>query len=528
VNRLWLTGFMGTGKTTVGRLLADRFGVCFVDMDEEIERRSGHTVSDLFATQGEGAFRLLETMLLRELAGSEARVVATGGGALLSDVNLQLVPADDTVICLTCRAEQLAERLIGVSDRPLLSGGGRERIRELLEARASAYARFEQVDTTLHTPEDIAAEIGRRCELGQIAELDFEDRRYSRLVIERGGIARADSLLCRANLVGELVLVTDETVESLGLADQFQNRIELDGRTVHRVTIPSGEDQKNLATLEMLYRFGLERELDRRAVVIGLGGGVIGDLAGTFAATYLRGLHLVLIPTTLLAQVDASIGGKVAVDLQTVKNMVGSFYPADLVIIDPDVLDSLAPAAVSDGLAEVVKIALVRSPRLVDALEDLREPLDVIRDTALIREAARQKILVVERDPREHGERELLNYGHTIGHAVEAASEYRLSHGQAIAVGMVAETRLAEVAGWCAPGVLGKLEALLSKFGLPQSAPGLDPEIVFGHLREDKKRKGKQIRFVVPTTIGDWGAVVVTESQARDAVSFALSGDETA
>jgi len=261
-------------------------------------------------------------------------------------------------------------------------------------------------------------------------------------------------------------------------------------------------------------------------VVIGLGGGVIGDLAGTFAATYLRGLHLVLVPTTLVAQVDASIGGKVGVDLRTVKNMVGSFYPAELVIIDPDVLGSLPPAAVSDGLSEIVKIALVRSPRLLSTLENLREPLDVIRDTALIREAARQKILVVERDPREQGERELLNYGHTIGHAVEAASAYRLSHGQAVAVGMVAETRLAEVAGWCAPGVLGRLEALLRNFGLPRAARGLDPDIVFGHLREDKKRKGKQIRFVVPTTIGDWGAFVVSESQARDAVSFALSGDE--
>ncbi len=516
---------MGTGKTTVGRLLAERFGLCFVDMDEEVERRADCTISQLFASAGEALFRSLERDLLRELATGEDCIIATGGGSLLSEESRDLLPPDDRVICLTCNPKELGERLADGSDRPLLSSGGQQKITELLDLRALAYACFEQLDTTERTPEEVAGEIGRRLGLSQAAELDFTSHRRSRILVERGAAQLASSLFAEANLHGDVVLVTDEIVAALGLADQLRSELVAADWTVHLAQLPPGENHKNLDTLNQLYSVGLEHHLDRRAVVVGLGGGVIGDIAGMFAATYVRGLHLVLMPTTLLAQIDASIGGKVGVDFHTVKNMVGAFYPADLVIIDPDVLRTLPRAGIVDGLAEMVKIAVVRSPGLLAALEALVDAADVIDQSAVIRKAALEKVHVVEKDPRDQGERELLNFGHSIGHAVEAASDYRLSHGQAIAIGMVAETWLADASGWCSSGVLERLDRLLRRFELPTTMAGLDAETVFSYLSQDKKRKGSQIRFAVPTRIGGWGVFVVDDAQARAAVNRALRGD---
>ena len=230
---------------------------------------------------------------------------------------------------------------------------------------------------------------------------------------------------------------------------------------MHTHAIPQGEEHKTLQTMDAVYHAAMQAGLDRASTVVGLGGGVVGDMAGLLAATYLRGLNLVLAPTTLLAQVDAAIGGKVGVDFHAAKNMIGAFKPANLVLIDPEALQTLPASARADGLVEIIKIGYMCSRLLISQLEAITLE-NVLEHPYIIRAAAEQKVEVVRRDPLERGERMLLNFGHTIGHGLEAASGYRLSHGQAVSIGMVAETRLAVSRGWCPRSTLETLRSLFA------------------------------------------------------------------
>ena len=524
---LILTGFMGTGKTTVGRLIAHLYGLQFVDLDCEIERRTGSTISAIFAEHGEATFRRLERELLRELsAEGEGRVIATGGGALISEGNRGLLRPDQMVICLDCGLPELHRRIAHSADRPLLTSNPVRRIEQLFQERAPAYACFRQVDTTARSPEDVVDEIDRLLHLGELAEMRLEVPACSRILVERGLLGSTAQTLRAYGLDGPVMLVTDATVAGLDTTVAVrQSLVEADYAVFTRV-LPPGEDHKTIDSLRRLFESCMQSHLGRDAVIIGLGGGVIGDLAGMVAATYMRGVRLVLMPTTLLAQVDASIGGKVGVDFQAAKNMIGAFYPAQLVMIDPDVLGSLPAERIADGLAEMMKIAFVRSATLLDQLETLSEPVDVLNNAALIRRAALEKVRVVERDLHDRGERELLNFGHTIGHALEAASEYRLSHGRAVSVGMAAEAWLAQRQGWCSQEVLDRLLGLLARFSLPATAAGLEADAVFDYLGQDKKRRSDTIRFAVPTRAGEGAVFRVSESAAMDAVRRALGQAE--
>jgi 3-dehydroquinate synthase len=235
------------------------------------------------------------------------------------------------------------------------------------------------------------------------------------------------------------------------------------------------------------------------------------------AATYLRGLHLVLVPTTLLAQVDATIGGKVGIDFHHAKNMIGAFKPAQLVLIDPRALESLPRAILIDGLVEIIKLGFIQSEHLVTLLHGV-DPDRILDHAHVIRAAARQKVEVVQRDPLEHGERMLLNFGHTIGHGLEAASGYRLSHGRAVSVGMIAETRLAVSRGWCSEVTLDALLAMLRTFSLPTECDGIDADEVLRFVGQDKKRRAGTIRMAIPTEIGRGEVVQVTLDELRAAL----------
>lgn len=513
-----LTGFMGTGKSTVGRILAEGYGLRFVDMDEEIVRQAGAPITAIFETVGESEFRRLETDVLRGLRNESGCVIATGGGALLDVENRALLGPDRLVLCLTCRADELKQRLNDSAGRPLVAGDWMQ----LLRARQNAYAAFEQIDTTGRTPEKVADEIAARTGLHCLGTLEFQPRQRSAIHFGRGASGHLARWLRDELSVGNVLIVTDACVDSLGIPAQVARDIQGAGYEVRTVALPPGEETKSMAVLDRLYGACLTAGLDRGGLVVGVGGGVIGDLAGMLAATYMRGVRLVLAPTTLLAQVDAAIGGKVGVDAGGTKNLVGAFHPATHVVIDPDLLATLPSERLSEGLAEVIKIAMMRAPALLDRLQQLRAPEDILRNPDIVRQAASEKMAVVTADPFEGGERALLNFGHTVGHGIEAASGYRATHGQAVAAGMAAEARIGEELGVTAPGTRDLVISLTERFRLPVTVPGIDVGAAFQAMLGDKKRRGGVLHMAIPRVPGAGIVVPVGDDLARAGLFSAL------
>ena len=307
--------------------------------------------------------------------------------------------------------------------------------------------------------------------------------------------------------LGEITVavVTDDNVAPLYLSRAVKSLLAA-GLKVKSITLPHGEETKCLARLSDLYDFLCHARITRRDAVLALGGGVIGDLTGLAAATFLRGVHFIQVPTTLLAQVDSSVGGKVAVDLPQGKNLVGAFYQPDFVLIDPDTLTTLTDEYWRDGLGEVVKYGCIGDEGLFTLLEETapggRAALMGQIDTIIAR-CVQAKADVVAQDERDTGLRMTLNFGHTIAHAVETCQHYTgLRHGEAVALGMHLMTRLTEQKGLTAPGTAGRLDALLAALQLPMTLPALPMDEIFSAMGMDKKAAGKVLRVIVLNQIG--------------------------
>jgi 3-dehydroquinate synthase len=315
---------------------------------------------------------------------------------------------------------------------------------------------------------------------------------------------------CRMALV-----VTDRHLESLRVPRPYEAALSAVGIEAATVVLPAGESSKSLAQAERLFDELAARKADRHTAIVATGGGVVGDLAGFVAATYARGLPLLMVPTTLLAQVDSAVGGKVGINHSSAKNMIGAFHQPVGVWIDTDTLRTLPVRELRCGLAEVVKYGMILDPDLFAGLEaDAKRILDreALALAPYIAQSCRLKAGVVARDEREEtGVRAILNFGHTIGHAIEAVAGYDgpYQHGEAVAVGMVAESRLAERLGWIGPAVVERLVRLLEQLGLPTRAPGLDPQRLLAAMARDKKNREGRLRFVLPRRCG---AVELTDA----------------
>jgi 3-dehydroquinate synthetase/broad-specificity NMP kinase len=511
---LVLTGFMGTGKSTVARILGERLGRTVIDTDAEIERRTGRSIVDVFADWGEAAFRDIESETLAGLGEGRGRVIATGAGALVQPGNLDVVRGS-AVVCLTADPVALQERLSSARDRPLLRDSSQ--FFTLLAQREEAYARFPQVDTTDRDPEDIADEVARIAGL-PVAHFTFPAGSESTITLENAGLERAGEILRDMGVSGNVLLVSDENLDALGWRSVARDALRAAGFQVHESILPPGEEHKSLLDLDDLYADCLEAKLDRSDTIVALGGGVVCDLAGMLAATYMRGIRLVLLPTTLLAQIDAAIGGKTAVDAHGVKNIAGSFHPAEMVLIDPEVLSTLPVALLSEGLAETVKIAAMRSESLFRQLESLGGPGDIVDRPEILWAAARLKAEIIREDPLERGIRALLNFGHTVGHGLEAAAGFRESHGRCVAAGMVAESRVSERGGFRS----GRLLSLLEVFRLPVVLPQVDTDAAYSAALHDKKRRGAAVRVAVPDVIGRGVLETWSHEQLRRGIEFGV------
>lgn len=293
-------------------------------------------------------------------------------------------------------------------------------------------------------------------------------------------------------------VVSDSTVAPLYL-NRLKDSLERAGFQVHSFVFPAGEDQKNGGTYLKLLEFLAARRLTRADGLIALGGGVVGDLAGFAAATFLRGIGFLQLPTTLLAAVDSSVGGKTAIDLTNGKNLAGAFYQPQAVLCDLDTLDTLPAEVFADGCAEVIKYGMIGDPALLARLETVDFRAD---PEELVARCVAQKRDLVEQDEFDTGARQLLNLGHTLGHGVEACSGYTVSHGRAVAIGMTLVTRAAVAFGRCPAEVLPRLRRLLERYGLPD-ATAYSAQALYEKTLSDKKRSGDTISLVVPIA---WGA----------------------
>lgn len=323
---------------------------------------------------------------------------------------------------------------------------------------------------------------------------------------------------CRRGLI-----VTDANVAAM--AKPYADALRASGIATTVAVVPPGEASKSLDQAAELYDRLIELRADRHFAIVALGGGVIGDLAGFVAATFVRGLPLVMVPTTLLAQVDSSVGGKVGVNHPRAKNIIGAFHQPAGVWIDVNMLHTLPLRELRCGLAEVVKYGVILDADFFGELEATADAILAGEPRSIRRVVARScelKAQVVSRDEREEtGLRAVLNFGHTVGHAIEAVAGYggAYLHGEAVAVGMVAECRIAEGLGRIGPEVTGRVAALLERFGLPTSAPGLDPDALLEAMTRDKKNRDGKVRFVLPRSIG---SVELTDAAGVDLVRSSL------
>jgi shikimate kinase / 3-dehydroquinate synthase len=505
-----ITGFMGTGKSDAGTILAQMLGRPFLDTDAMIVERSDMSIPEIWEHHGENYFRELEQQVCRELASRDGLVIATGGGAMVDDTNYQALKKGNTLLLLTATPEAIARRIGNDTSRPLLAGNS-DRITQLLAERAPAYNRIpNQVDTTHLTSHEAAAQIAAILpqQFQQIETTPETQPQQSSIRIGRGLISDLGTQLRSLGTSGRIQLMMAAPIIDLYLP-QIAAALERAELTWNLIPIRDGDKEKNLNQVQEVLMALSANGAARDSVAVTIGGGVTGDLGGLAASIYMRGMGFVQVPTTLLAQVDASIGGKVGVNLPAAKNLVGNFYQPTLILSDPCTLRTLPPQELANGMAEVIKTAILGSQDLFDLLcsrlskpqEQSRFDIDFLEQC--VSACVSIKATIVEQDPKERGQRRVLNLGHTAGHALEAIAGYQgLSHGEAVAIGFVIAATISLRRRLVDESFVKTVLELNRCYGLPSCPPEFNTDEFLTSLHLDKKKKAGRLRFVLPCGIG--------------------------
>lgn len=511
-----LVGLMGAGKTSIGRRIAARLGLPFHDADAEIELAAGCTIPELFERFGEKEFREGERRVIRRLLAGEPLVLATGGGAYMDAETRATIRREGVCVWLRATLPLLLRRVAGRSHRPLLKDGDHEAVlRRLIGIRNPVYAEADIIvdcedespeNTTSHVLDALCAwQPARRLSLALSASS------YD-VVVGDGLLARAGALLAPVLPQKRAVVITDDSVGPLHLKTLMDGLAET-AIVATSITVKSGEASKNFETFEQVVDALLDAGVERRTTVIALGGGVVGDLAGFAAAATLRGLPFVQIPTTLLAQVDSSVGGKTGINTRHGKNLLGAFHQPRLVIADTAVLATLPVRELRAGYAEIVKAGLIGDAAFFawcEANGALVIAGDRVAQAEAVLRACAFKALVVgddEREEKPNDGRALLNLGHTFGHALEAELGYgTILHGEAVAVGIGLAFRFSAALGHCVPEDAERVIAHIAAVGLPAELHHLNrrlsAERLVGHMRRDKKVRDGKLGFVLTRGIG--------------------------
>ncbi len=500
ITRIALVGLPGSGKTTIAPLLAARLGWTAVDLDEEITAALGRTPAAILAADGERAFRKIEFETIDAvIRRPEPIVIACGGGLVTEPFARGLLSQQCCVVWLDAPDVVLIQRVGDAADRPLLGGSAVTGIPRLRASRVGAH----EAVAHLHVPSDdppesVAARIAAALEGGVPVSVD-----HGTYHVEVRPGALADVVLHVPAGASRVAVVADRSVPKA--TDRLVASLRSTGIATTVLAVSGGEHVKTWASAgRMLTRLGAAG-LQRNDCVVALGGGTVGDLAGFAAATYLRGIAWLNVPTTLLAMVDSAIGGKTGVNLARGKNLAGAFWPPRAVICDPDLLSTQDDRSYRAAFAEVVKYSMItdrRQTAALDATLDMKTDDLLTRDavalTETVRTCAAFKAEVVTVDERDTGGRAVLNYGHTVGHALEAAAGFgnALLHGEAVAVGMRAAGRLSIRHLGCPAEDIAWQDEMIGRFGLG-AAVDFDPDLVLDHMGADKKTVGDRLGWVL-------------------------------
>lgn len=488
-----LTGFMGTGKTTIGQLLAEKLSMIHLDTDELIEKSQGLSVSEIFDKYGEHYFRQLETEVIKKLEEcAENCVISTGGKTLLIKKNLDLLSKKGIIITLKGDPELLWERVKNNFFRPLVNHSNKEKFIELYRKREPLY---EQLPNKIKIDNLNKVEVTQKViEILKAETRQFEVKvgeRKSLVIFKRFLLSSPEKIIC-LDSERKIFLVCDKKVFQVN--KQYLEKI-------FPLYYPvSGKDRsKSLGQAERIWQWLIDHKVKRDSILISVGGGVIGDLCGFISSTILRGIKHYHIPSTLLAMVDSSLGGKNGLNFRSVKNVIGTFYPADKVFIDPLFLHSLDKKELASGLVEAIKAGLIGDWQLLDLIEERTElirRLDLETIEEVIYRAIQVKKKIVEEDPYETGLRKKLNLGHTLAHALESFHRYKISHGEAVGIGLIYSLKISERLGLCSPELGVRVRALLENLGLRTQIEG-DKKTLINYMRMDKKATEKGLDFVL-------------------------------
>ncbi len=551
MHHIFLTGLSGSGKKTVGRLLAERLNKPFLDTDTLIEQACGEDIPTILAQHGKDYFRECESRaLIQATQTADGAIIATGGVIVLREENRTLMARQGKRVYLQVepgtalerlQAEQAAARTRGETPavRPLLAiPDPLAALTGLLAAHSAWYEEADWSFSTQHksvqrvTQEIIAALIGSG-ELDGVPPIIRHVHAGAGYdaVVDWGGLGRLGHYLTQLHLPARIFLITDSAVRDLYAPTVVQS-LSRAGFEPQLYAVPAGEASKSQSQLNALYDWLVEHRAERREAIVALGGGVVGDLAGFAAATYLRGVPLVQVPTSLLSQVDAAIGGKTGINHPRGKNLIGAFYQPRLVLADPATLLTLPLRERTEGWAEVVKYGIILDAELfaqleahVDALRDFSHPALLCQ---LIARCIALKAGIIEEDEHEQGRRAILNYGHTAGHALENVAGYgEWLHGEAVSLGMVLAATLAQQAGTFADADVARQNRLLTALGLPVAYRGtVQAHDILAAMQVDKKVAGKQIRWVMPQRIGEVTVTTLPDELVRRVVTafFAQKG----
>jgi shikimate kinase/3-dehydroquinate synthase len=554
-HNIFLIGLMGSGKTTVGRALARRLGKRFIDSDHEIEARTGASIALIFEIEGEASFRQREAEVIRELSALDDIVLATGGGAVLNADSRALLAARGTVIFLRASVSSILQRTSHDKSRPLLqTADPRRRIEELSRQREPFYnatadividtgrpnvqflvqtilSQLEALQAKATLPDmstdaifsDLAEHPATSClplsggpasDLALTLNVALGERSYP---VTIGAGLLDDSAVLAQHVAGQRVAVVTNTVVAPLYLARVTRALEAAGKHVIAVILPDGEEEKTWASLMLIFDALLANKCDRKTTLLALGGGVVGDMTGFAAATYMRGVPLVQMPTTLLSQVDSSVGGKTGINHPLGKNMIGAFYQPQAVLADTATLDTLPARELSAGLAEVIKHGAIIDATLFAWLEQNMAALlakDRAALTHVIRRSCEIKAEVVRLDERESGIRAILNFGHTFAHAIETGLGYGVwLHGEAVGCGMVMAADLSQRLGYIDAATSERIVRLVRAAGLPTVAPDLGHDTWLDLMEVDKKNEGGVIKFILLRPLG---TAVITSAPAEE------------
>lgn len=504
--KIVLIGLPTSGKSKTAGILAQSLGCSWVDTDLVIEQTFGHKVSWFFQQLGEEGFRALEYQIVAQALAGSAQVVSVGGGAPTYPPTRELL-RDHSVYYLNAAPDYLADRQEKRSAksgskkcgqvRPLLAGDIRQRFHELYEARHQIYLDVATcvVDAEQRRNDTAADIVAHEKAAGDNIWVSAPRGSYP-VNFGTDLVSQVSAMI--PPRCGKVFIVCAPPMLSSGEALAKQLRTQQIDSQVHK--LPDGEAAKQLEVLCDLWQHLADAKIERHDLMVSIGGGATTDLAGFAAATWLRGIEIIHVPTTLLAMVDASIGGKTGIDWTNGKNMVGSFYPPRGVVVDYTTLASLSEAHLREGLAEAIKCGFIQDTKILDLVSDTGEALVDAASPALrqvIRRAVAVKAEIVSADLFESSRREHLNFGHTLAHAIEKATGYRCSHGQAVAFGMVYAAHLGVLCGVSPVDVPYRVVSSLQQVGLQDTFKDCSFSTLKPLMFSDKKVRGGQLRFVV-------------------------------